>query len=236
MKLRSMLVVLALMSTVTLFAQKKSGIISFSIHGKDRGSSSMSSSGGGETTDLYFIGDNSTRLNDTLLTSDAIVRYTEAALKDMLGYELVPVNLERPATAVDQMNGSMMIMETITEKKAFTKLGYDEAIVVNARIYSGGKTGKGYKPTIEITVKVIDKGGKTTLKKSEKLKIDEKVEAKLVEYTESGGNVSLGDMLSALKKTNSDPKAGSESSQGVPSVKVLDWYKQCFSNLVLPKE
>lgn len=224
----------AFTAAFTAFAQKKPGIISFSINGKDRMSSGLGSSDGGETTDLYFIGDNSTRLFDTLLTSDAIVRYTEAALKDFLGYELIPVNLKRTAAVPDQMNGSLWVMETITEKNAFNKLGYEEAIVVNARIYSNGKTGKGYKPVIEITIKVIDKSGKTTLKKSEKLKLDEKVEANLVEYSD-GGNVGMVDMINAIKNKDKQ-KAGSEGSQGVPSVKLFDWYKQCFSNLLIAKK
>jgi hypothetical protein len=232
MKLRLIMMIAAFTAALGASAQKKSGIISFSINGKDRMSSGMGGSGMDDATELYFIGDNSTRLADNQLTSDAIVRHTEAALKDFLGYELVPVELKRPASVPDQMNGSLWVMETITEKAAFSKLGYDEAIVIHARIYSSGKSGKGYKPVIEITMKVIDKNGKTTLKKSEKLKPDEKVEAQLVEY--DGGSTSMGDVLKAIK-SNGKENAGSESSQGVPSVKVLDWYKQCFSNLLIAK-
>jgi hypothetical protein len=234
MKLKLIMMMVAFTAAFTAFAQKKSGIISFSINGKDRMSSGMGSTDGGESTDLYFIGDNSARLSDSLLTSDAIVRYTEAALKDFLGYDLIPVNLKRGTIVPDQMNGSLWVMETITEKQAFTKLGYDEAIVINARIYSNGKTGKGYKPVIEITMKMIDKNGKTTMKKTEKIKLEEKVEAQLVEYNESG-NTGLVDLVKAVKNKDKE-KAGSEGSQGVPSVKLLDWYKQCFANLLIAKK
>lgn len=234
MKLKLILMVAAFAAVYTVSAQKKSGIISFSIIGKDRMASGMGSSGGGESTELYFIGDNSTRLNANELTSDAIVKYTENALKEFLGYELIPVDLaKRPSIAPDQMNGSMMVMETITEKNAFSKLGYDEGIVISARIYSNGKNGKGYKPVIEISMKVIDKSGKTVMKKTEKLKLaNEMVEAKLVEYSE--GSVGMGDMIKAIRGSGKE-KAGSEGAQGVPSAKLLDWYKQCFSNLVIAK-
>jgi hypothetical protein len=235
MKLKHIFTLVALAGVLGASAQKKSGIIAFNFEGKDRQSSSMSGMGGVSNmsaTDLYFIGENSVKL-DSALTTDEIVRYTEGALKEWLGYELVPANLKRPAAAPEQMNGSYVVMETTTEKNAFAKLGYDEVIVVNARLYSAGKSGKAYKPAIEISVKVIGKDGKTVKKKSEKLKIEnEKVDAKLIEYTDK--NASVGDVFSFSKGGKNAPEGG-EAMQGVPSTTIFDWYKQCFSNLILEK-
>lgn len=228
MSKKLLLVAMAIVATFSCFAQKKSGIISFNINGKDHmagmGSSDQSS------PELYFIGDNSTQLSDTAFTSDEIVRYTEQALKEFLGYELVPADLKRPASAVAQMDGHMMVMQTITEKNAFNKLGYDEAITVNVRVYSNGKSGSTYKPAIEISLKIIDKNGKTTFKKTEKLKPDERVDALLVERDDD--NTSLLDIVKSVKN-NKKEKAGSIASEGVQAIKLLDWYKQCFGNLLI---
>ncbi len=222
-----------LCSVLSASAQKKSGIISFSVNGKDR-AGSVSSMEGSAPTDLYFIGENSTKLEGGEKTADAIIKHTEAALKEYFGYDLTPINLNRPSTMPDEMNGSLVMMETITEKTAFNKLGYDEAIIIQVRIYSNGKSGKGYKPAIEITMKVVGKDGKTILKKSEKLKIEsEKVEPKMIEYTEDNSDVTITDVFKATK--GSKEKEGSASSQGVPSTQVLDWYKQCLANLLLSK-
>lgn len=227
------LTLLMVLGTVNvLHAQKKIGIINFSFDGKDR----MASVGmdNNNSSELYFIGANSTRLSDTVRTSDEIVRYTENALKEFFATDLVPVNLNRAPSVPDEMNGSLWLMETITEKAAFNKLGYDEAITISARIYSGGQSGGGYQPIIEITMVVVNKEGKKVMKKSERLRLKGvKVERKLVEMEEGSSTLTLSDIRKAVKGTRE--KSGSETGNGVTAVQLLDWYKQCFSNLLLSK-
>jgi hypothetical protein len=216
-----------------MFAQKKIGIINFSFEGKDRMASvgSMDNSGPSE---LCFIGSNSTRLNDTTRTSDEILRYTESALKEFFATEMTPVNLNRSSAIPDEMNGSLWIMETITEKAAFNKFSYDEAITINARIYSGGSMGSSYTPVIEISVVVINKEGKKVWKKSEKLRLKGvKIEKRLVELEQGNSGLSFSDIRKVIK--GSTEKTGSESGSGVPAVQLLDWYKQCLTNLLLSK-
>ena len=222
---------LSLLLIAGAFAQKKVGIINFSFNGKDR-MSSMSDAPGSEPLELYFIGDNTTWLTDTLRTSDAIVTLTQTMLKEYVGTELIPVKLEHPSTVPDQMNGSLWMMETITEKSAFQKLTYDEVIVINARLYSNGRSNKGYKPVIEISIKITGKDGKTKFKKTEKLKPEGIfVEPKLVEYKESNGNVSVTDIYKAVK--GSKEKEDSVAAQGIRAAQLLDLYKQCFTNLLI---
>jgi hypothetical protein len=175
---------------------------------------SMDNSGSSE---LYFIGSNSARLNDTTRTSDEIVKYTENALKDFFSNEMNPVNLNRSSAVPDEMNGSLWMMETITEKAAFTKFNYDEAITINARIYSGG-----------------NRDGKKVWKKSEKLRLKGvKVEKRLVEIEDGNTSLSIADIRKAIKGTKE--KTGSETGSGFPAIQILDWYKQCLINLLLSK-
>jgi hypothetical protein len=192
----------------------------------------MSDAPGSEPLELYFIGDNSTQLSDTVRTSDEIVKLSESMLKEYVGVNLIPINLVRPETVPNQMNGSLWVMETITEKAAFNKLNYDEAIVINARIYSNGKSNKGYKPVIEISLKIIGSDGKTKFKKTEKLKPEGAyIESKLIEFKENNSNVSMADIYKAVK--GSKEKEGSVAAQGIPAAQLLDWYKQCFTNLLI---
>lgn len=234
MKLKIFTLALGILGTCSAtFAQKKIGIINFSFDGKDRMASvgSMDNSGPSE---LYFIGSNSARLNDTTRTSDEIVKYTENALKDFFSNEMTPVNLNRSSTVPDEMNGSLWMMETITEKAAFTKFNYDEAITINSRIYSGGSMGGSYTPVIEITVVVVNSDGKKVWKKSEKLRLKGvKVEKRLVEIEDGNTSLSISDLRKAIKGTKE--KTGSETGSGVPATQILDWYKQCLTNLLLSK-
>lgn len=234
MKLKILTLALSILGIYTAaFAQKKIGIIHFSFDGKDRMASvgSMDNSGPSE---LYFIGSNSTRLNDTTRTSDEIVRYTESALKEFFNTDLTPVNLNRSSAVPDEMNGSLWMMETITEKAAFSKFSYDEAVTVTARIYSGGLMGSSYTPVIEVSVVVVNKEGKKVWKKSEKLRLKGvKVEKRLVELEEGNVSLSLSDIRKAIKGTKE--KTASETGSGVPAVQILDWYKQCLTNLLLSK-
>lgn len=217
----------------TAHAQKRIGIINFSIDGKDRMASvGMDNEGPRE---LYFIGSNSTRLNDTTRTSDEIVKYTEQALKEFFSSDLVSINLNRASSIPDEMNGSLWVMETITEKAAFSKLGFDEAITIKTQIYSGSSTGRNYTPVIEISMMVVNKEGKKVLKKSEKLKLkDVKVDKKLVEMEEGGNSLSFSDLRKSVKGTKE--KSGSDVGSGITAIQLLDWYKQCFSNLLLSEK
>lgn len=224
---------LALCLSVNLFAQKKVGIINFSVTGKDQFESNSD-----KGIEVSFIGENSVHLTDSLLTSDAIVQFTEAQLKNYFQTELIPVNLNRPETTPEQMGGSLWVMETITEKSAFKKLGYDEAVVISSRIYSSGKSNKGYKPTIEITMKVIGSDGKTIFKKTEKLKLENVfVNSKLIEHKFDDSPISLSDVYKAAKAAKNkdvpEKKVEIEDGQGIPAAQLLDWYKQCFTNLLI---
>jgi hypothetical protein len=212
-------------------AQKKSGIISFSFNGKDRASGTSE----GSEQDLYFVYDNSTRLNGER-TSDAIIRITEKALQEYLGYELIKIDTIRASSIPDQMDGRLWLMNTITEKAAFTKLGYEEVIKIDVRIYSSSKNRKGHTPTIEITLKVIGSNGKTTLKKSEKLKLnDDKIDDRQIAMQENN-TINLRDAVSALK-SGGNVKLGDDTDRlGVPGAKILDWYQQCLTNLLISKE
>lgn len=226
-----MTLALSLLIATATFAQKKVGIINFSFNGKDR-MSSMSDAPGSEQLELYFIGDNTTKISDTLRTSDAIVLLTQTMLKEYVGSDLIPVKLDRPSTVPDQINGSLWLMEAITEKAALQKLNYDEVIVVNARIYSGSKSNKGYKPVVEISLKITGKDGKTRFKKTEKLKPEGAViEPKLVEYKENNSNVTITDIYKSVK--GSKEKESNMAAQGITGVQLLDWYQQCLTNLLI---
>ncbi len=230
---KSLSLLLCMLVTAGVFAQKKVCIINFSIDGKDR-MASMSDMEGKEPSELYFIGDNSSRLSDTVRTSDEIVKLTEKMLKDYVGAELVPVNLDRPQTVPDQMNGALWVMETITEKAAFSKLNYDEAVVISSRIYSAGKANKGYRPVMEISLKWIGKDGKAKFKKTEKLKLkDVYIEEKLVVQKEDDSG--LLSINFSKSKTTEEKKEynGNAAGEGVPAIQVLDWYKQCLTNLLI---
>jgi hypothetical protein len=212
-------------------AQKKSGIISFSFNGKDRASGATDE----DDQDLYFIYENSTKLNGER-TTDAIIRITEKALEEYLGYTLIKIDTNRASTIPDQMDGRFWIMNTITEKAAFAKLGYEEAIKIDARIYSSSRTPKGHTPTIEITLKVIGNNGKTILKKSEKLKLkDEKVDHKQIALQENN-SISLKDAVNVIKSGGSVKVGDDSHNLGVSGAKILDWYQQCLTNLLISKE
>lgn len=196
----------------------KSGITNFSVDGYQR---SMNISSDNEP-DLYFIGESSTKLKDGILVSNEIVKYTEMKMKEFLGYDLVAVDLKRPATVPDQMMGKLFVMETITDKKAFKQLNYDEVIEVQCRIGSAGQSGKNYKAFIEVFVKVTNKDGKTTFKKREKVKLDEKIQASLIEVKDgnSGLTIDFG-------------KKGDDGAQGITGIQLLDWYKQALDNVLI---
>lgn len=195
---------------------KKSGITNFSISGYEQ---SMNLADDNEP-DLYFIGDGSTELTPGKRVSDEIVKYTEAELKTFLGYDLLPVDLNRPSAVSNQMMGRLWVMETITDKKAFKQLGYDEVIEIQCRIGSAGKTGKNYKPFIELTLKITDKDGKTVFKKKEKLKLEDKIPAGTVEAQKEKSGISFS------KNSTSEPS-------GIPAVQLFDWYKQVLGNVLM---
>ncbi len=208
---------ICLLSATTLLAQtKKVAITNFSISGYEQ---SMNLTENNEP-DLYFIGDGSTQLSPGVRVSDEIVKYTEESLKTFLGYDILPTDLKRLSTTPDQMMGRLMVMETITDKKAFKQLGYDEVIEIQCRIGSAGRTGKNYKAFIELTIKITDKDGKTVWKKKEKLKLDDKIAPATIELAKSSGGISFS------KKSETDP-------QGIAAAQLLDWYKQVLGNTLI---
>jgi hypothetical protein len=227
------LLVVAIVFTQLAQAQKKVGIINFTISGKDRQMGTGSSNE--PAPELYFIGPNSARLKPEERTSDAMVRLAEQKLAEYLNCEIIPTNLERASTIPDEMNGSLWAMETISEKTAFNKLNYDEAITVSVRIFLNSRSGKGYKATIEISYKLIGKDGKTISKKSEKLKIDEFIEPKLVEEQIDDSPITLKSIKDAVKggSGNAQERKGSEAGGGLPADKVYDYFQQCLNNLII---
>lgn len=219
MKTIALLLVISLLGLTNIFAQtKKVGITNFSISGYQK---SMDLTEDNEP-DLYFIGDASTKLSEDVRVSDEIVKYTEASLKTFLGYDISPVDLNRPSTVPDEMMGSLMVMETITDKKAFTKLGYDEVIEIQCRIGSAGRSGKYYKAFIEITIKITGKDGKTIWKKREKLKLSEKIVPAIIESRDE----TKGLVISIAKE-------GETTAEGIPASQLLDWYKQVLGNSLI---
>lgn len=224
MKTYLMIATICFLSLTSAFGQtKKSGITNFSINGYEQpmGISSLDDKSVPEPN-LYFIGDGSTELSPGVRVSDEIVKYTEAQLKAYLGYDLVPVELNRPATVLNQTEGRLWVMETITDKKAFKQLGYDEVIELQCRIGSAGKTGKYYKPFIELKIKITDKDGKTVWKKTEKLKLSEKIPANMIEEQRSSGGLVI----------SFSQKGGMERG-GITAAQLLDWYKQVLGNALI---
>lgn len=217
--------------TFIAFSQKKSGITNFSISGKDR-QLNVSADQNEDLPDLYFIYDKSTRLGEGLLT-DSLVRYTEARLGQYFGYSLAPASLTRSANVPEQTDGTLWAMSSISDKAAKEKLGYDEIIKVTTRISSGGKKNNQVYPTIEITIKVEDKDGKTTFKKSEKLKLKDELipESELI-LDNSIGAVSI----SLSKKSVKVESDNNNEGPGIPAARLLDWYQQCLENLLAAKE
>lgn len=215
-------------------AQKKSGIINFSFRGKDQQANYSASSGSPEMPPLYFIYDRSTKM-DTSLTSDIILRHTEKMLGEFLGYPLTPVDTKTRPSGIEQMDGAFWVMESITEKNAFNKLGYDEVIKVDARIYSGGSRNGKQEPVIEVSVKVIDKDGKTTFKNNEKIRLKGELipQSELVMKDDGGGaTITFG---KGIKLTTGDGGADNSSKIGLPGAKIYDWYQQCLSNVLIKK-
>lgn len=215
---------IGLLSIGSVFAQtKKSGITNFIITGYEQptGITNLDDKAPPEPN-LYFIGDGSTELSEGVRVSDEIVKYTEAQLKTFLGYDLVPVDLNRPANIVNQTGGRLWVMETITDKKAFKQLGYDEVIEIHCRIGSAGKSGKYYKTFIELKIKITDANGKTVWKKTEKVKVSEKIPASMVEeQTDAGGLV-----ISFSKKDETE-------KGGITAAQLFDWYKQVLGNALI---
>jgi hypothetical protein len=219
MKNTLLLAALIGLTTLSVNAQTpKSGITNFSVDGHQR---SMNLSADNEP-DLYFIGENSTTLNEGVLVSDEMLKYTETKMKEFLGYDLVKTGVKRPAAIPTHMMGKLWVMETITDKKAFTQLNYDEAIEVQCRIGSAGQSGKSYKAFIEVSVKVTGKDGKTTFKKREKVKIAEKIQASLIEVQDGGSGLSID-----------FSNKGAEEAQGITAMQLLDWYKQALDNVLM---
>lgn len=217
--------------TFIAFSQKKSGITNFSISGKDR-QLNVTSDQNEDLPDLYFIYDKSTRLGEGLLT-DSLVRYTEASLGQYFGYSLVPASLTRSANVPEQTDGTLWAMSSISDKAAKEKLGYDEIIKVTTRISLGGKKNNQVYPTIEITIKVEDKDGKTAFKKSEKLKLkDELIPESDLILDNSIGAVSI----SLSKKSVKVESDNNNEGPGIPAARLLDWYQQCLENLLAAKE
>lgn len=219
MKNTLLLAVLMGLTKLSATAQTlKSGITHFSVDGHQR---SMNLSADNEP-DLYFIGENSTTLNDGVLVSDEMVKYTENKMKEFLGYDLVKTDVKRAAAIPTQMMGKLWVMETITDKKAFKQLNYDEAIEVQCRIGSAGQSGKNYKAFMEVSVKITGKDGKTTFKKKEKVKMTEKIQASLIEVHDGGSGLSID-----------FSNKGAEEAQGIPAMQLLDWYKQALDNVLI---
>ncbi len=220
MKTKTLFTAISLLCVTALFAQtKKVGITNFSINGYQQAMNVTSNS----EPDLYFIGDGSTELTKGVSVSDEIVKYTESSLKTFLGYDILPADLNRPATVPNQMSGRLFVMETITDKKAFKQLGYDEVIEIQCRIGSAGQSGKNYKPFIELSIKITDKDGKTVWKKKEKLKLEEKIAASAIEMRNNNTGISFS------KQSETDP-------QGITGAQLLDWYKQVLGNALMKEE
>jgi len=219
-KLAYALIGLLLFTEYVNAQDKKSGITNFSVNGYQQAMNM--GSGSGNEPDLYFIGDNSTKLNADTRVSDEMVKYTEEKLKDFFGYAVTPADLNRPSTVPDQMGGRLWVMETVTDKKAFKELGYDEVIEIQCRIGSNGKTGNNYKPFVEVFVKVKNKEGKTIFKKTEKVKIEEKVPARSIELKNNSG-ISL----------DFSKSKGNDDSEGITASQLLDWYKQALTNALI---
>jgi|GEM_PF-2909882 len=214
------------------YAQKKVGIINFAVNGKER---EMSMSSSEPAADLYFIGPNSAQLKPEERTTDAMVRLTEKKLAEYLGYEIIPTNIERGPNVPDEMNGSLWAMESISEKTAFTKLGYDEAIIVKVSISSSGSTPKGYKAVMEISYKLIGKDGKTISKKTEKLKVPDVIDSRMVRQRQDNSPITLKSVRDAISVngSNTTERAGSELGGGLPATQVYDLFQQCLNNLII---
>jgi hypothetical protein len=212
-------------------AQVKSRIANFSMNGYVRG---MTLTDNKQEPDLQFIGSTSARMGDSLL-SDMMLTFTEQELGKFLGHELIPVTRERGKHVPDYMNGSLIIMETVTEKKAFKEMGLDEIVTLNCQLnYNSMKTVKGtrmYVPVITLNLKVIGKDGKTIFKKNETLKMKEKtVSGELIEEKQENGTFDIS--LKNLKTLTVDTGDKGEL-KGVSSVELLDWYKQVLGNALI---
>ncbi|MDZ4668614.1 MAG: hypothetical protein SGJ00_12130 [bacterium] len=236
MKTKIYLLAVILLGSITSYSQKKSGIISFSFNGKYSQDNFASGDTKVELPSLYFVYDNSTRI-DTVRTSDEILHYTQQVLAKFLGYPLIAVDENRLGSVPDQLEGGLWVMESISEKKAFQQLGYDEAIRIQARIYSTGSKNRTYTPGIEVSVKVINKEGKTTFKNSEKLKFKEEgvPESSLVLKSNSGG-LSLRDGINLIKGGGSANIGDDNSKIGVNGARLFDWYQQCLSDVLIEKK
>jgi hypothetical protein len=222
MKSISLFTAISLLYVTAIFAQTpKVGITNFSVSGYQQ---SMNVASDNEP-ELYFIGDGSTLLEGGVRVSDEIVKYTEASLKTFLGRDIIATAIDRPSTVPNQMMGRLFIMETITDKKAFKQLGYDEVIEIQCRIGSAGRSGKYYKPFIEINIKITDKDGKTVWKKKEKLKLEEKIAASAIEMNNKNSGLSI----SFSKNNEGDP-------QGITAAQLLDWYKQVLGNALIKED
>jgi hypothetical protein len=103
-------------------------------------------------------------------------------------------------------------------------------------IYSTGSKNRNHTPGMEVSVKVINKEGKTTFKNSEKLKFKEESisENSLVLKNNSGG-ISLREGINLIKGGNVN--VGEDNSKiGVNGTKLFDWYQQCLGDVLIEKK
>lgn len=226
------LVCMAQIGISYLNAQTMSGIINFSMNGYVRG---MTVGSDNKEPDIQFIGESSTKIGDSLL-AHLMLTHTEKELETFLGHPLTPVNRERKSHVPDHINGSLMIMETFSEKKALKELNYDEAITIQCNLgYGSMKTVKGnrmYTPTIQVMVKVVGKDGKNIYKKNETLKLkDNQVSGALVEVKDND-NTSFDISLKSLNTAQVTTKGGGEH-KGIASTDLFEWYKQALSNVLI---
>ncbi len=215
----------------TLIAQVKSGITSLTFNGYAR---AMTVGDDKDEIDLRFVGSTSTRIGDSLL-SDMILTYSEQEIGKFLGHDLLPVSRVRSKNTPDDLNGSLFVMETITEKKAFKELDYDEVITIQCSINrNSSKTVKGnkmYEPIITLNIRITGRDGEKIYKKSESLKLkDQWIAAALIEEKQADGKFDVS--LKNLKTVTVDT-GGSDMAKGVSAVELLDWYKQVLGNALI---
>jgi len=231
MKALNVFVLIAMLSITQVFAQTKSGITSFVVNGFVRGMSTMENK---PDPDLNFVGESTAKIGDSLL-ADIMLTYSEQALAKFLGHEIYPVNRVRGANVPTNMNGNLVVMETISEKKAFKELGYDEIVTLNCQLgFSSMRTVKGtrmYVPSITLNIKVVGKDGKTIYKKNELLKLkDRTISGELIEERQDNSQLDIS--LKNIKTVTVDTGADTQA-RGVSSVELLDWYKQVLDNVLI---
>lgn len=232
MKRNALFILLMTVLSCQIFAQIKCGITNFSVNGYVRGNSIGSSNE--KEPDLNFIASSTTRMGDSLV-SNMMITLAETEIGKFLGCNMYPVSRSRNANVPDVMNGTLWVMETTTEKKAFKELGYDKIVTLSVSInYRSMKTVKGtrmYTPAMTLSIKVINKEGKTEFKKNETLVFKEDlISGSLIEEKSGDGEISISfkDLKTVSVNTGADTEA-----KGIAPMQLMNWFQQVLGNALI---